>query len=133
MLIQAVKAACEIQPLLNGELQTIMTQQSQAPDTGTKAPETPAPPTTPYVETPTKFFFKAKTERDANGEVIKVEEVDKDGKKTGKMVPKVIPAPEPISINLPLLTAIGLRAILDSGDEKQITLLVEGANNVILS
>jgi hypothetical protein len=82
--------------------------------------------------TKTKFYFKSRKEKDAEGNVVMVPEVDKDNKPTGKQVEKVIPAADPVELEIPLMGADDLVAILQSGDEKQLKLILEGVNNVIL-
>jgi hypothetical protein len=105
-----------------------MPEVAEKPQDQTK----PAEPEGPIVNTKTKFFFKKRKEKDATGAVVMVNEVDKDGKPTGKMVEKVIPAAEPVDIEIPLLTLSGVAEILNGGDEKQSKLIVEAVNNVIL-
>lgn len=63
-----------------------------------------------------KFHFKTRKEKDAAGVVI-----------------KEIPAPEALEVDVPLLTLEDIVAILNSGDEKQIKLILEAANGIILS
>lgn len=103
--------------------------------------------------TKVKFFFKSKKDKDENGNVIKVKEVeeikDKDGKvtelkETGKLIDKVIPAPPPLELDIPLLTLDDIIAMINGTpqvvdgvetqvrDEKQIKLLVEAVNAPIL-
>jgi hypothetical protein len=83
-------------------------------------------------QTKTKFFFKSRKEKDDNGNVVMVDEVDKDNKPTGKKVEKVIPAAPTLEIEIPLLAPEDIVAIFQGGDEKQIKLVVEACNNVIL-
>jgi hypothetical protein len=93
------------------------------------------------VPTKSKFYFKSKKEKDDNGNVVMVKEVkevkNKEGvvvevRETGKMIEKIIPAPEPIEVEIPLLTLEDVVAILNGGDEKEIKLILEACNNIIL-
>lgn len=98
--------------------------------------------------TKTKFHFKSRKDKDEAGNVIQVQEVDikkdkdgnvvstaavtnKDG--TPKMIDKVIPAPAPLELEIPLVTTEDLAAILQApNNEKQVALILESMNAQIL-
>lgn len=109
--------------------------------------------------TKTKFFFKSKKAFDANDKPIMVQDVkvtkDKEGKETTEamfkdgapvMVQKVIPAPAPLEVEVPMMTVQDIVTLLqgtpgkdpETGaditvyDEKQIKLMLESLNNTIL-
>ena len=94
--------------------------------------------------TKTKFSFKSKKEKDAEGNVVMIDETVKDEKTgavtvTGKKVEKVIPAPPPVEYEIPLVDTVDdiMEMLKVDGegkfvDEKQAKLLFEAANNIIL-
>lgn len=87
--------------------------------------------------TKTKFFFKSRKEKDDKGQVVMVDEYIKDEKTgemkpTGKKTEKVIPAAEPLEVEVPLLGVDDLVAILQLNDEKQTKLILESLNLTII-
>lgn len=90
------------------------TNQATAPAAGS-----PAAPAAPVGPKKTKFYFKSR------------KEMQKQADGTEKEV--VIPKPEPVELVIPEVTAEDILSILGSGDQKQIDLLLEAANNVVLA
>lgn len=62
----------------------------------------------------TRFFFKSRKEKDAEGKEV------------------VVPAPKAVELVIPFLTLDSVVDIINSNDEKQQSLLLEAVNSVIL-
>lgn len=92
--------------------------------------------------TKTKFFFKSRKDKDEKGDPIMVDELEDvknekgevtGQKPTGKKVEKVIPAIPTVEQEVMLLTAEDIVAMFNAeGSEKQVKLVVEACNNIIL-
>jgi hypothetical protein len=107
-------------------------------------------------KTKVKFTFKSRKDKDADGNVKQVQDVeeiktkDKDGKEvvekklvfnkdgSPKMVDAIIPPAPPVELDLPLMELSDIVAILNGpnndgvADEKQVKLILEACNNIIL-
>lgn len=102
-----------------------------AATTNEAAPEAVVPSGPPKI----KFHFKSKKDKDANGNVIMIDELNDKNEKTGKRVPKIIPAPEPVELEIPLLSLEDIVSLIQAeGPEfdKARVLIVEACNAVIL-